>query len=77
MGDGNGAGDALSALDAIFNPGAARAREELKGQNQRVVPVPSPGEKLMKDGKVTVRIPGKTTESTAKSSENEDESNPV
>jgi hypothetical protein len=47
----------IGALDSVFNPAAARARKELEEQNERVVPIPSPGDKLLSEGKVV--IPGK------------------
>ena len=45
----------IGALDSFFNPAAARAREELKEQHERVVPIPSPGDKLLAEGKVVLR----------------------
>jgi hypothetical protein len=45
----------IGALDTFFNPGAARARQELKEQHERVVPIPSPGDKLLTQGKIVVR----------------------
>jgi hypothetical protein len=58
---GNGsAGAALGAgmtsLDAFVNPGAARAREELEHQNERVVPAPSPGDLLLREGRITIAL---------------------
>ena len=47
----------IGALDGFFNPAAARAREELKEQHERVVPIPSPGDKLLREGKVVIRRP--------------------
>ena len=56
-------GSALGAIDDVFNPGAARARETLKAENQRVIPKPSPGDKLLKDGNVVIQLPsGRTAE---------------
>jgi hypothetical protein len=45
----------IGALDSVFNPAAARARKELEEQNERVVPIPSPGDKLLAEGKVVIR----------------------
>ena len=45
----------IGALDSFFNPAAARARKELEEQHERVVPVPSPGDKLLEEGKVVIR----------------------
>ena len=46
----------LGALDDMVNPGAARAQELLTEQNERVVPVPSPGDRLLNDGKITITL---------------------
>jgi hypothetical protein len=40
------------ALEELYNPSAARARKE---QEERVVRVPSPGDKLLDEGKVVIR----------------------
>jgi hypothetical protein len=45
---------ALGALDEVVNPGAARANDLLKEQNERVTPVPSPGDRLFAEGKVVI-----------------------
>ena len=47
----------LSALDAVFNPAAARAREELDQQHERVVPAPSPGDRMLEDGVMVIEVP--------------------
>jgi hypothetical protein len=56
-----GAGGAISggvsALDAVFNPGAARAREELDQQHERVVPTPSPGDRMLDEGVIVIEQP--------------------
>lgn len=57
MGDsGGGMATVLGALDEVVNPGAARAKELLTEQNERVMPVPSPGDRLLNDGKVTINV---------------------
>jgi hypothetical protein len=50
-------GAALGALDEVFNPGAARARDLLDAQHERVVPTPSPGDRLLDDGRITIVRP--------------------
>lgn len=47
----------LGALDAVFSPGAARAREELDQQHERVVPTPSPGDRMLEDGVIVIERP--------------------
>jgi len=47
----------LSALDAVFNPAAARAREELDQQHERVMPTPSPGDRMLDDGVIVIDLP--------------------
>ena len=44
----------IGALDSFFNPAAARARKELEEQHERVVPIPSPGDKLLAEGNVVI-----------------------
>ena len=51
----------IGALDSFFNPAAARARKELEEQHERVVPIPSPGDRLLKEGKVVIRGTSKGT----------------
>jgi hypothetical protein len=41
----------FGALEEIFNPAAAQARKE---QHERVIPIPSPGDKLLAEGKVMI-----------------------
>jgi hypothetical protein len=58
MGDSRrGTAAVLGVLDDIWHPGAARAREQLDSQNERVMPAPSPGDKLLDDGKIVVKRP--------------------
>jgi hypothetical protein len=47
----------MSALDAVFNPGAARAREELDQQHERVMPAPSPGDRMLDEGVIVIEPP--------------------
>lgn len=51
---GGGMAGALGVLDDIWHPGAIRARERLKGQHERVIPVPSPGDRMLADGTFVV-----------------------
>ncbi len=44
-------------MDEVFNPGAARAREELERQHEAVIPTPSPGDKLLNEGRVVITLP--------------------
>ncbi|MBI1351208.1 MAG: hypothetical protein GC156_08820 [Actinomycetales bacterium] len=54
------AGAALSAgmgaFEAFVNPAAARAREELEQQHERVIPTPSPGDRLLEDGVIVIEV---------------------
>jgi hypothetical protein len=45
----------IAALEEFYNPAAARARQELNEQHERVIPVPSPGDKLLEEGKIVLR----------------------
>ena len=51
----------IGALEDIFNPAAARARKE---QHERVIPIPSPGDKLLAEGKVVIPRTPKTQPAT-------------
>ena len=44
-------------MDAVFNPAAARAREELEHQNQQVIATPRPGDRLLREGRVVITLP--------------------
>lgn len=60
LGDSAGTmGSALGVLDALVNPAAARARAELDAQNERVIPAPSPGDRLLNEAVLVVQIPGR------------------
>jgi hypothetical protein len=48
---------AIGALDEFVNPAAARAREELDTQHERVIPTPSPGDRLLEEGRVVIDQP--------------------
>lgn len=50
-------GAVASALDQVFHPGAQRAREEADRQHERVLPTPSPGDRLLDDGVVVIEPP--------------------
>jgi hypothetical protein len=52
-----GMSSALGAIDSVFNPGAARAREVLDVENQQVVPAPTPGDTLLAEGRIVIRLP--------------------
>ena len=47
----------FGAFDQFFNPGAARAREFLDAQHERVMPTPSPGDKVLDEGRIVVERP--------------------
>ena len=52
-----GMGAALAAIDEVLSPGAAKAREQLKGDHERVIPVPSPGDDALKRGSIVIKVP--------------------
>lgn len=47
----------LGPIEEVFAPGAAQARELLEEQSERVVAVPSPGDRLLDEGMVDLREP--------------------
>jgi len=56
-GAGGALGSSFAAMDTFFNPAAARAREELDQQHERVVATPSPGDRLLTDGVIVIEQP--------------------
>jgi hypothetical protein len=55
LGTRGGMSAVLGALDSVFNPGAARAHDEIEEQHQRVIPTPSPGDRMLSEGRVVIR----------------------
>lgn len=51
-----GMSGAFAALDEVFNPAAARAQEQVKGDHERVVPKPSPGDDALRTGSLVIRV---------------------
>lgn len=56
LGPRAGMSSALGALDEVFNPSAARAREDVEAQHERVIPVPSPGDRMLREGRVHITV---------------------
>ena len=52
-----GMGAVLGGMDELFHPEAARAREAIERDHSLVVPMPSPGDKLLKEGRLVVERP--------------------
>ena len=44
----------MSVLDEVWHPGAARAREDQETRHERSVPAPSPGDRLLRSGRVRI-----------------------
>jgi hypothetical protein len=57
IGSSRSVGVLLSGLDDVFHPSGSRAREDLRAQHEMVVPVPSPGDTMLKDGHVVLDHP--------------------
>lgn len=55
LGTRSSMGAVLGALDEVFNPGGARAHDDLKEQHERVIPTPSPGDRMLSEGRVVLR----------------------
>ena len=49
-------GNAMSAMDAFVNPGAQRAREALKQDNERVIQAPTPGDRLLDEQRIVITL---------------------
>ena len=44
----------MNVLDEVWHPGAARAREDQETRHERAVPSPSPGDRLLRSGRVVI-----------------------
>jgi hypothetical protein len=47
-------GAVLGGLDEVFHPEAVHGRQETDRQHSMVVPLPSPGDKMLDDGVVVI-----------------------
>lgn len=54
-----GMGAVFGAMDGFFNPGAARAREIIDEQHERIMPTPSPGDRILREGRIVIELPPK------------------
>lgn len=45
---------AVSVFDEVFSPAAARARDHLQADHERRIPTPSPGDRLLDDGRIVI-----------------------
>jgi hypothetical protein len=52
-----GAGVAMTGLDEIFHPEAARAREFVEIQHEMVVPLPGADDRPWDDGTIVIDLP--------------------
>lgn len=66
LGSRGGMSAVLGALDSVFNPGAARAHDEIDEQHQRVIPTPSPGDRMLTEGRVVITRPGRSARDDGK-----------
>ena len=67
-----GMGAILNGVDEMWHPGAVRSREDLDLQHQQAVPVPSPGDRLLEDGRITLRRPDDADEGPSPACEGHD-----
>ena len=44
----------LGGMDELFHPEAVRARQSIERDHSMVVPMPSPGDKLLKEGRLVI-----------------------
>ena len=47
---------AANALDEAFNPAAARARDHMQADHERAIPTPSPGDRMLHEGRIVIAI---------------------
>jgi hypothetical protein len=50
-------GAVLGGLDEVFHPEAVHGRQETDRQHSMVVPLPSPGDKMLEDGVAVIERP--------------------
>lgn len=55
------AGVMVGVFDELYNPGAVRAHDELRAQHERVLPCPSPGDRMLTEGRVRITRSKKAT----------------
>lgn len=68
MGDSRGSWSAaIGGLEEFVNPAAARAKEDLREQNERVMPTPSPGDKLLDEGRIVLPPPQRNAQQPGES----------
>lgn len=51
----------LGALEEVFNPMAARMRQEWEQRNEQAIPIPTPGERMLRDGRIRIVISEENT----------------
>jgi hypothetical protein len=44
----------MNVLDEVWHPGAAKAREDHETRHERAVPAPSPGDRILRSGRVVI-----------------------
>lgn len=49
-----GLGAVLGVMNEVFNPAAARAKQALDNQHERVLPSPTPGDRLLQEGRIVI-----------------------
>ena len=49
-----GMGAVLGGLDELFHPDAARARERIERDHSLVMPMPTPGDRMLDEGRVVI-----------------------
>ncbi|MGN6686512.1 MAG: hypothetical protein ACTHK1_03130 [Actinomycetales bacterium] len=54
LGDHTAMGGVLGVFEEFYNPAAARADEERQAQHERVQPAPSPGDRLLNEGRLVL-----------------------
>ncbi len=47
----------LGALEDVFNPMAARMRREMDQQHEQALPMPTPGDRMLRDNKIVITVP--------------------
>ena len=56
LGGSAGLASAVGVVESVFAPSAAEARHFREREHERVIPVPSPGDRMLDEGVVVLRL---------------------
>jgi hypothetical protein len=54
---GEGSSAMVNAFEMLYRPGALKTRAERESRHEAALPAPTPGDRLLREGRLTVRRP--------------------